>query len=102
MSSNCWRVIGRMPRLMRRRPSHHAAAKPAKYIRPYQRTASGPIWNAIGSMSGWASTLELRQPPRLRHELGRRGVDGATPPSEPQLERGMPVGELAVDDPAPA
>src|ERR1044071_8405221 len=102
MSSNCARVTGKMPCLMRRRPSHQAAAKPARYISPYHRTASGPTWNAIGSMSGWASTLALRHLPRLRDEFRRRGIDAGASPGEPQLERRVPVGELAVDDAAPA
>jgi hypothetical protein len=28
-------------------------------MRPYQRTASGPIEKATGSMFGWVSTLEF-------------------------------------------
>src|SRR5678809_913993 len=102
MSSNCWRVTGTMPCLMRRMPSHHAAAKPARYMRPYQRTASGPIWKAIGSISGWASTSGLRQLSRLSEELGRSGARRAFAPREPEFEHRMPVGELAVNDAAPA
>src|SRR3970040_1908135 len=39
-------------------PSHQPAANPARYMMPYQRTASGPSENAIGSKFGWTSTLE--------------------------------------------
>src|SRR6185436_10402946 len=56
-SSNCCRVTGEPPRAMRRTPSHQAAAKPARYMRPYQRTASGPMENATGSKFGWTSTV---------------------------------------------
>src|SRR5690242_8755316 len=102
MSSNCWRVMGRMPCLMRRRPSHHAAAKPVRYMSPYQRTASGPIWKAIGSMSGWASMSAFAQAARLRDELVRCRVAAAAPPGEPQLEGRMLVGQPAIDHAAPA
>ena len=33
-------------------PSHQAAAKPRRYMSPYQRTASGPMAKAIGSICG--------------------------------------------------
>src|SRR5512138_1247677 len=102
MSSNWARVTLTTPCRMRRRPSHHAAAKPARYISPYQRTASGPMWKATGSMSGCASTLALRPLPGLRQELRSGSVSWAAPPSEPQLEQGVLVGEPAIDDAAPA
>lgn len=38
-----------------RKPSHQAAAKPATYMSPYHRIASGPIEKAIGSMLGCTS-----------------------------------------------
>src|SRR5262245_18464070 len=97
MSSNVWRVTGTMPCLMRRRPSHHAARKPARYMRPYQRTASGPIWNAIGSMSGWASMSGLAQAARLGDEFVRGGTAAAAAPGEPEFEHWMFVGDLAID-----
>src|SRR5204863_51946 len=43
-------------------------AKPTRYMRPYQRMASGPICSAIGSMSGWTSI----RPPRARRAAPRR------------------------------
>src|SRR6185295_18062112 len=101
MSSNCCRVTGRMPCLMRRMPSHQAAAKPARYMSPYQRTASGPIWKAMGSMSGWVSKSGLCEEPRVSKELGRGGARTTRAPRQPQLEHRMPVGELPVDHAAP-
>src|SRR5260221_8114715 len=102
MSSNCARVTGMMPCLMRRMPSHQAAAKPTRYIKPYQRTASGPIWNATGSMSGWTSTLGFCQASGLGDEFCRGGAARAAAPGEPDLEHRMPVGEPAIDDAAPS
>src|SRR5258706_1689946 len=100
MSSNCARVTGTVALRMRRMPSHHAAAKPTRYMRPYQRTASGPIWNATGSMSGWTSKLGLRQAARLGNEFLGSGGGCAAAPGEPQLEHRMPVGEPAIHDAA--
>jgi hypothetical protein len=51
-SSNCLRVIGALACRIRVEPSHQAAAKPTRYMRPYQRTASGPIEKAMGSICG--------------------------------------------------
>jgi hypothetical protein len=55
MSSNCARLTGATPRSMRLRPSHQHEPKASRYISPYQRTASGPMENAIGFMSGWTN-----------------------------------------------
>src|SRR5690606_17266410 len=43
----------------RSRPRKKKATKATRYIRPYQRTASGPIANAIGSNWGWTSIGSL-------------------------------------------
>src|SRR5262249_37779315 len=102
MSSNCWRVTGMSPCLIRRSPSHQAAAKPDRYMSPYQRTASGPIWKATGSMSGWASTSGTAQAARLRDEFTRCRAEGPAAPGEPELELWVLVGKLAVDHAAPA
>src|SRR5689334_10422531 len=52
----------------RRRPSTMNSTKPARYISPYQRTASGPRWNATGSNCGCVSmTADISQPPRAYH-----------------------------------
>src|SRR5688500_12960139 len=40
---------------MRQRPKIQTSAKATRYMSPYQRTASGPSWSAIGSKSGWTS-----------------------------------------------
>src|SRR5258706_1854 len=102
MSSNCARVTGMMPCLMRRMPSHQAAAKPTRYIKPYQRTARGPIWNAIGSISGWAGTVGVSQASGVGDEVGCGGGARAAGPGSPGLEHRMPVGEPAIDDAAPS
>ena len=53
MSSTCCAVHPLLA--ARRRPSHHAATKPSRYISPYQRTFSGPSATATGSISGYFS-----------------------------------------------
>src|SRR5262245_40136557 len=99
-SSSCLRVTGDSFFEILFNPSHQPIAKPARYIRPYQRTASGPMpkngpmENAIGSMFGWTSTLLPREAPRLGNELRGRAARRARAPGEPELERRMAVGEL--------
>ena len=38
----------------RRCASNQAATKPSRYISPYHRMASGPIWTATGSNCGYS------------------------------------------------
>src|ERR1051326_3021167 len=102
-SSNCLRVIGARLSRMRFRPSHQAAANPTRYMRPYQRTASGPTEKAIGLKSGWTSMMTLlallallAAAARVRDEVACRGGEGAARPREPEVEARVPVGELAV------
>src|SRR5688500_15855594 len=84
-------------------PSHQPMTKPARYMTPHQRTASGPSENAIGSMFGWTSTAGLAgAPARERQEVARRGAQAAAWPGEPQIEPRVAVGELAIDHAAPA
>src|SRR5437763_11532507 len=42
-------------------PRTTKSTKPTRYISPYQRTASGPIWNATGSNCGWTSIDDRRE-----------------------------------------
>src|SRR3989441_2647385 len=42
-------------------PRTTKSAKPTRYISPYQRTASGPMWNATGSNCGWTSIDDRRE-----------------------------------------
>src|SRR2546428_2615812 len=42
-------------------PRTTKSAKPTRYISPYQRTASGPMWNATGSNCGWTSIDNRRE-----------------------------------------
>src|SRR5690606_18558045 len=83
-------------------------------MRPYQRTASGPIWNAIGSNCGWTSIGLLR----MRRTAGRRGAaslpfaldsqrlqhsrertgGGAGSPGETDPDAGRGIVELAPGD----
>src|ERR1043166_8122614 len=96
-SSNCLRVIGARLSRMRFRPSHQAAANPTRYMRPYQRTASGPMEKAIGLKSGWTSMMTLlAAAARVRAEVACRAGEGAARPREPEVEARVPVGELAV------
>src|SRR5436190_7170033 len=49
-------------------PRTTKSTKPTRYISPYQRTASGPMWNATGSNCGWTSIDDRREhgaPPAL-------------------------------------
>src|SRR3954467_11648117 len=102
MSSSCARVTGAMPRAMRRVASHQPMANPARYMRPYQRTASGPMEKAIGSMFGWISMALACAAPCVREKIARRGADFAAAPREPHIEAWVRVGNLAVDHPAAA
>src|SRR5258705_12926758 len=103
MSSSCARVTGARPALMRRVPSHQTEAKASRYMTPYQRTASGPIENTIGSKFGCVNMLArlARYAPRVQHELARGDSLGAAAPGQPQVEARMGVGDLAVGDAAP-
>src|SRR5207247_8421895 len=103
-SSNCCRVTGASPFAIRRRPSHQPAAKPTRYMRPYQRTASGPMEIATGSILGWISmgAALAREASRLRRKFASCGAERAAAPGKPQVEPRMRLGDLAVDDPAPA
>src|SRR5260221_3468908 len=103
MSSSCARVTGARPALMRRVPSHQTEAKASRYITPYQRTASGPIENTIGSKFGCVNMLArlARYAPCVQHELARGDSQRAAAPGEPQLEARMGAGHLAVGDAAP-
>src|SRR5688572_11141841 len=96
MSSNCRRVTGAAPPAILLTPSHQAAAKPARYMSPYQRTASGPIENATGSICGWTS-MRLRFAPGVRDEVAPGRAQGARAPGEPQLQARVPVADRAVD-----
>ena len=58
---------------MRRRPSHQAAAKPARYMRPYQRTASGPIGERDRIEVRVNEHDRLRAAAGVRDEVARRG-----------------------------
>src|SRR5690606_18098964 len=102
MSSNWARDTGAAPRAIRLVPSHQAAAKPSRYMRPYQRTARGPIENATGSKFGWTSIGLATGLAGERDELARRSVERAPPPGEPEVKAGMRVGELPIGDAAPA
>src|SRR5205807_5538066 len=83
-SSNCCRVTGARPFAIRLRPSRQPAAKPTRYMRPYQRTASGPMENAIGSIFGWTNitiaaystgdTAHVVQPAQPPDHPGRRAL----------------------------
>src|SRR5687767_2095899 len=101
-SSSCARVIGAWPLAILRTPSHQPAAKPARYMRPYQRTANGPTENAIGSMLGWTSTRGLAGAARERQEVARGGAEAAARPGEPQVEPRVAVVDLAIHHAAPA
>src|SRR5688572_24192984 len=85
-------------------PSHQPIAKPARYMSPYQRTASGPIENAMGSMLGCVSTgARLTcNTARVGQEVPSCGAERAAPPREPEVEARMGVGDFAVSDAAPA
>ncbi|CSC36135.1 Uncharacterised protein [Vibrio cholerae] len=51
-SETCSRVQPLPARSARRLANHIAKRKPTKYIKPYQRTARGPIENNTGSILG--------------------------------------------------
>src|SRR5205814_8464644 len=50
--------------------------------------------------SAWAAAA--REASRLRREVACRGAERAAAPGKPQVEPRMRLGDLAVDDPAPA
>src|SRR5262245_15381382 len=99
MSSSCARVTGDMPRLMRSVASHQPRAKPARYMRPYQRTASGPMEKATGSKFGWTSIALAGKAPRVGEEIARRRRQLGAAPGKPYVEPRMRIGQLAVHHP---
>src|SRR6478752_9949593 len=77
-------------------------SKPRRYMRPYQRTASGPMEKAMGSMLGWWSMALAGVLPRGGEKIASAGAEAASTPREPHVEPRMRVGYLSVGYAAPA
>src|ERR1700728_1829288 len=59
-------------RAARRRASHHAPAKPSRYMMPYQCTCTGPSWNATGLKPGYLSMRRVSLAGLARHAAKQR------------------------------
>src|SRR5215831_228490 len=56
----------------RRRPSSHAAAKPSRYMIPYQCTLIGPSWNAMRLKPGKCNIRRVSLADLARHAAEER------------------------------
>src|SRR5258706_7442590 len=80
MSSTSFSVISPpRPRRTRHLPSTMTAMNAITYMRPYQRTESGPRLKTMGSNCGWVSTE--------RHSFSETGADAPHYPRARQAAR---------------